>query len=167
VSDGDSNNYEEQACLLPPLHVPKFRFWRCQNCVWEVDATANCYGSTALKSCSTGFKSTKVCSHAPILGDDAMLPSDVQGAANQEIPEGTQADAFASLTNTSKCHHSQSIDKNERKTKDENVSNIGIYIYAEIQALLQYHINLLYEIRIFFFLFCSFLKGKVWVQKII
>ncbi|KAL9400204.1 hypothetical protein Peur_009165 [Populus x canadensis] len=131
VSDGDSNNYEEQACLLPPLHVPKFRFWRCQNCVWEVDATANCYGSTALKSCSTGFKSTKVCSHAPILGDDAILPSDVQGAANQEIPEGRQADAFASLTSTSKCHHSQSIDKNEMKTKDENVSNIGKSVGSE------------------------------------
>ncbi|KAF9681123.1 hypothetical protein SADUNF_Sadunf06G0192800 [Salix dunnii] len=132
VSDGDSNNYEQQACLLPPLHVPKFRFWRCQNCVWEVDAkgTANSHG-TSLKSCSTGFKSTKVCSHAPIHDDDALLPSDVQGAANQETPEGRQADAIASLTNTSNCHHSLSIDKNERKTKDANGSGIGKSVDSE------------------------------------
>ncbi|KAJ6406373.1 hypothetical protein OIU84_009984 [Salix udensis] len=132
VSDGDSNNCEEQACLLPPLHVPKFRFWRCQNCVWEVDAkgTANCHG-TSLKPCSTGFNSTKVCSHAPILDDDALLPSDVHGAANQEIPEGRQADAIASLTNTSKCHHSLSIDRNERKTEDANDSGIGKSVDSE------------------------------------
>jgi len=136
VSDGDSNNYEEQACLLPPLHVPKFRFWRCQNCVWEVGAkgTANCY-DTALKSCGAELKSTNVCSHGPNFDDAARLPSDVQEATNQEIPEGRQADVFASLNSTSKSHHSLSIDKNEKKTKDMNGSIIGIYIYAKIQAL--------------------------------
>ncbi|KAJ6745592.1 PROTEIN EMBRYONIC FLOWER 1 [Salix koriyanagi] len=106
VSDGDSNNYEEQACLLPPLHVPKFRFWRCQNCVWEVDAkgTANCHG-TSLKPCSTGFNSTKVCSHAPILDDDALLPSDVHGSCKSR--------------------------KNERKTEDANDSGIGKSVGSE------------------------------------
>ncbi|CAK7353290.1 unnamed protein product [Dovyalis caffra] len=125
VSDGDSNNSEVQACLLPPLHVPKFRFWRCQKCVWDVgvEGATNCLG-TALKSCSNGLKSTDVCSHAPILDDAAMLPSDVQVAANQEISEGRQADAFATLNNTSKCHRSLSIDKNE-KTTDTNFSIIG------------------------------------------
>eukprot|EP00258_Populus_trichocarpa_P030323 XP_024446342.1 protein EMBRYONIC FLOWER 1 isoform X3 [Populus trichocarpa] len=132
VSDGDSNNYEEQACLLPPLHVPKFRFWRCQNCVWEVGAkgTANCYG-TALKSCGAELKSTNVCSHGPNFDDAARLPSDVQEATNQEIPEGRQADVFASLNSTSKSHHSLSIDKNEKKTKDMNGSIIGKHMGSE------------------------------------
>ncbi|KAG5225378.1 protein EMBRYONIC FLOWER [Salix suchowensis] len=120
VSDGDSNNYEEQACLLPPLHVPKFRFWR----------TANCYG-TALHSCGTELKSTNVCSHGPNYDDDAMLPSDVQEATNQEIPEGRQADVFAGLNSTSICHHSLSIDKNEKKTKDMNRSIIGKHMGSE------------------------------------
>ncbi|KAJ6435052.1 hypothetical protein OIU84_000313 [Salix udensis] len=132
VSDGDSNNYEEQACLLPPLHVPKFRFWRCQNCVWEDGAkgTANCYG-TALHSCGTELKSTNVCSHGPNFDDDAMLPSDVQEATNQEILEGRQADVFAGLKSTSICHHSLSIDKNEKKSKDMNRSIIGKHMGSE------------------------------------
>ncbi|KAF9662224.1 hypothetical protein SADUNF_Sadunf18G0031000 [Salix dunnii] len=132
VSDGDSNNYEEQACLLPPLHVPKFRFWRCQNCVWEVDAkgTANCYG-TALQSCGTKLKSTNVCSHGPNFDDAVILTSDVQEATNQEILEGRQADVFAGLNSTSICHHSLSIDKNEKKTKDMNGSIIGKHMSSE------------------------------------
>lgn len=34
--EGDQTESEEQTSFLPPLDVPKFRWWRCQNCLREV-----------------------------------------------------------------------------------------------------------------------------------
>lgn len=38
--DGNQNKLEEQANMLPPLHVAKFRWWRCQNCLREIGVTS-------------------------------------------------------------------------------------------------------------------------------
>ncbi|KAL6957399.1 hypothetical protein U1Q18_021760 [Sarracenia purpurea var. burkii] len=38
---GNQNKSEEQTGMLPPLHVAKFRWWRCQNCLQEIDAISS------------------------------------------------------------------------------------------------------------------------------
>ncbi|KAJ4842968.1 hypothetical protein Tsubulata_017437 [Turnera subulata] len=119
LSDGDSDNYEEQTCALPPLHVPEFRYWRCQNCLQEVGAkgTASGHGEVP-EPCSAGFATNAVCSHVPILSNVSKL-SDFQQAAKQDVRQGKKTDANASvyLNDTTKDRPLLNTGKKEKKTE--------------------------------------------------
>jgi hypothetical protein len=72
--EGDRNDQpQEQTSFLPPLDVPKFRWWRCQNCLSEVAAKDN---GTVFKCCSTKCRSNSTCSH--VGGSAAVLLSGFQ-----------------------------------------------------------------------------------------
>lgn len=130
VSDGDSDKLEEQTFALPSFHVPKFRFWRCENCLSEIGAkgTANSYEPVP-KSCNTGFKSNSICSHARMLGDAAMISSNFQQAPKLDIDLDGRIDvnASANLNNTTEYHPSSCNDKEEKKTEVANGPIIGIH----------------------------------------
>ncbi|XP_015573135.1 protein EMBRYONIC FLOWER 1 isoform X1 [Ricinus communis] len=102
-SDCDSNKYDELACRLPSLHIPKFRYWRCQKCLWEIDTkgVGNDYGPM-LKSYVSGFKPNGICCHASTFDDVTMLVSDFQQAQRLDIikEKKVDGDASANLDNT-------------------------------------------------------------------
>ncbi|XP_058001785.1 protein EMBRYONIC FLOWER 1 isoform X2 [Hevea brasiliensis] len=119
ASEGDSNKHDEQACGLPSLHVPKFRYWRCHNCLSDIGAKCigNDYGPI-IKSCGGGLKSNSICFHASILGDVAMLLSGFQQALKRHILEKkVDANASTVLNNTTEYHPVSGIDKKENKTE--------------------------------------------------
>ncbi|XP_065849366.1 protein EMBRYONIC FLOWER 1 [Euphorbia lathyris] len=96
ASDDDGNKCDEHECGLPPLCVPKFRYWRCQNCLREIGAgDVETDHAPILKTSSSGFKSNIICSHASILQDGAVLLYDLQHP-DINIQEGKKIDVNAS-----------------------------------------------------------------------
>uniref|UniRef100_A0A7N0V863 Embryonic flower 1-like protein n=1 Tax=Kalanchoe fedtschenkoi TaxID=63787 RepID=A0A7N0V863_KALFE len=62
--DDDDASSEDIKSSLPPLHVPKFKWWRCQSCLSEIDAagaTADVENTTG--SCSRLLKTKSSQSH--------------------------------------------------------------------------------------------------------
>ncbi|KDP34195.1 hypothetical protein JCGZ_07766 [Jatropha curcas] len=152
----ESNKHDAEACRLPSFHVPKFRYWRCQNCLWDVGAKGSqndC--DPILKSCSGGLKSNSI-SHALILDDVEMLLSDFQQAPKLDILKEKKVDANASanLNNTTEFHPSSCIDIDKTKTgvahgptlghnmeSNDNLDKEMHVLTAEISSLMQktYH----------------------------
>lgn len=76
--DGNQNKLEEQANMLPPLHVAKFRWWRCQNCLREIGGTSVAEETGIVcDQFQSGVISTSTCPHIFPNGT-AMVLSDLQ-----------------------------------------------------------------------------------------
>ncbi|GKV44860.1 hypothetical protein SLEP1_g52003 [Rubroshorea leprosula] len=120
--DSGHDNPEEQNCKLPPLDVPEFRWWSCQNCLRKVGAKGIANEDGALVNTNGNLKSFASCCHS----DATMLLSDLQQAADLKIHESSNADASTSLNgNCNGYHHSLCGDKGEKKAKIANSLMIG------------------------------------------
>ncbi|KAA8525281.1 hypothetical protein F0562_007136 [Nyssa sinensis] len=93
----DNNKSEKQTSVLPPLHVAKFRWWRCQNCLREIGDT----------------------SAAESHGDAVMVLSDVRQASKMDNFEGRTAD-FNTYANVNTDEHCFSSCRYKKEMKSEN-----------------------------------------------
>ncbi|XVF89196.1 hypothetical protein PTKIN_Ptkin19aG0110800 [Pterospermum kingtungense] len=73
--DGGLNISEEQNCKLPPLLVPKFRWWCCQNCMQENGAEGSVNEETNVANNISKLKSFGSCPHVSSHGDAVMQSS--------------------------------------------------------------------------------------------
>ncbi|KAJ4957549.1 hypothetical protein NE237_024660 [Protea cynaroides] len=97
---GDDNKFEEQT--LPPLHVPKFRWWGCENCLRQTDSKdtpieTGVYTNCCNKACETkaisspGIPSTLSC------GDSKRLHSGFQQSSEVNIVDVRKSSSDVSL----------------------------------------------------------------------
>ncbi|CAK9136395.1 unnamed protein product [Ilex paraguariensis] len=119
--DGTLNVSEEQLSVLPPLHVPKFRWWRCQNCLQEI-------GSASAAEEIGLFSRSGTCSHIPSHVDTAMVPSDLQLASQLGRIEGRKADANrAANLNGDETYLSSCSYKKQKTAEVGHMANAGIH----------------------------------------
>ncbi|XWS26324.1 hypothetical protein CRYUN_Cryun26dG0022300 [Craigia yunnanensis] len=122
--DGDQNISEEKNCKLPPLLVPKFRWWCCQNCLQENGAKGSVNEEGTVANNSSKLKSSGSCPHVSPHGDAAMWLSDLQQAGKINV-ESRKLDANACVNvNSSDCHPLFS-DKSEKAAEIANIPIIG------------------------------------------
>lgn len=93
--DSDSNKLEEQMHMLPPLHAPKFRHWRCQNCLQETGIKDN----ASLSKHNNKSKCNNTSSQMPSSGDDEMILAEFQLSLKVGISSGgTNGDVITATT---------------------------------------------------------------------
>lgn len=123
--EGDQTETEEQTSFLPPLDVPKFRWWRCQNCLREVASKGAAKDNgTVLNCCSTKFRSNSTCSHVSSLGSAAVLLPGFQQAPKLVL-DGRSIDANTSTKLSNDNHLLLCSDKKEKKVELANNTFIG------------------------------------------
>ena len=87
--DESQNKLEEQTCILPPLDLPKFRRWHCQNCLQEIGTKDAEKEIATVPSCNnTVYKSNGTCLHMTSHGSETVLLLDYPRALNVDISEG-------------------------------------------------------------------------------
>ncbi|XP_023914131.1 protein EMBRYONIC FLOWER 1 [Quercus suber] len=129
--EGDQTESEEQTSFLPPLDVPKFRWWRCQNCLREVASKGAAKDDgTVLNCCSTKCRSNSTCSHVSSLGSAAVLLPGFQQAPKQVL-DGRSVDANTSTKLSNDNHLLLCSDKKEKKVELANNTFIGNDIGTE------------------------------------
>lgn len=101
--NGNHDNSDGQTSNLPPLTVPKFRWWQCQNC------------------------------HQEITADGTASDIDVQEAQSPNtIEERNKVDSNApAVLHRSCCHPSSCSDKKERKAEPAKIPVTGHKIATE------------------------------------
>lgn len=139
ASENEQNNFEEKASVLPHLNVPRFKWWRCQNCLQEIGSRGTEKDHHPdLNSYCVGFKSNSTDSQMPF-DNTAIVVSDYQQAPSSDIVEERIVDAQRSTTISSNmCHPSSCSDKKEEKvevaassSKCKNTSfNLGFTGYS-------------------------------------
>ncbi|KAE8718876.1 Embryonic flower 1, putative isoform 2 [Hibiscus syriacus] len=82
--DDGQDILNEQSCKLPPLLVPKFRWWCCQNCLPETGAKCSINEERTVTDDSSKLKSFGSCSHVPSHGD-ALCSSNFQQAGKINV----------------------------------------------------------------------------------
>lgn len=117
--EGDRTESEEQPSFLPPLDVPKCRWWRCQNCLREVagKGAAKDYGT--LINCSSKCRSNSTCSHVSSLGSAAVLLPGFQQAPKLVL-DGRSVDANTSTKLSNDNHILLCSDDKENKAELAN-----------------------------------------------
>lgn len=115
--DESHNKLEEQTCILPPLDVPKFRWWHCQNCLQEIGTKASEKEIATVPSCNnTVYKSNGTCLHMTSRGAETVLLLDYPRALNVDISEGRKVDASTSgNVNDNEHHVSLCSDKQDKQ----------------------------------------------------
>ncbi|XWS17727.1 hypothetical protein CRYUN_Cryun33cG0092000 [Craigia yunnanensis] len=122
--DAGQNISEEQNYKLPPLLVPKFRWWCCQNCLQENGAEGSVNEVKTVANNSSKFKSFGSCPHVSSHGDSVMRLSDLQQAGKIYV-ESRKLDANTRVNvNSSDCHPLFS-DKSEKAAEIANIPIIG------------------------------------------
>ena len=136
--EGDRTESEEQPSFLPPLDVPKCRWWRCQNCLHEVagKVAAKDYGT--LINCSTKCRSNSTCSHVSSLGSAAVLLPGFQQAPKLVL-DGRSVDANTSTKLSNDNHILLCSDNKENKAELANNTFIGTLNSSSV--LLKYLIH--------------------------
>ncbi|KAB2072613.1 hypothetical protein ES319_A07G028300v1 [Gossypium barbadense] len=120
ASDGGQNIFKEQNCKLPPLLVPKFRWWCCQNCQQETGAEGSINEERNVNNNSSKLKSFGSCP----LGDSLASSSGLLQAGKINV-DSRKCDAIACLNvNTSACHPLVS-GKSNRKVENADKRVIG------------------------------------------
>ncbi|XP_050205749.1 protein EMBRYONIC FLOWER 1 isoform X2 [Mercurialis annua] len=109
-SDDDSSKYDEVACKLPSLHVPKFRYWRCHECLREIGAKGTGNDGPIFTPCISGFKPKSICSHASVIDDVARLVSDLQQAPHLDI---IKEKAICGDSNAANLNNMTGVSKNK------------------------------------------------------
>ncbi|KAE8669091.1 Embryonic flower 1, putative isoform 2 [Hibiscus syriacus] len=128
--DGGHNILKEQSCKLPPLLVPKFRWWCCQNCLPETGTQCSINEERIVTNNSSKLKSFGSCPHMPSLGD----------------ADSRKSGAIACVNVNSSAGHPLVSDKSEKKAENadihaidtlENNNNKEIHIsnYAGIEVI--------------------------------
>ncbi|XP_043724281.1 protein EMBRYONIC FLOWER 1-like [Telopea speciosissima] len=96
---GNCNKLEEQT--LPPLHVPEFRWWSCQNCLRKIEAKDVPIGTGLLTNCSNiACKTKTTTSGVPFTlfcGDAQKLHSGFQQSSELNIVDGRKSSSDVSL----------------------------------------------------------------------
>ncbi|XP_042499343.1 uncharacterized protein LOC122077460 [Macadamia integrifolia] len=97
---GDLNKLEEQ--MLPPLHVPKFRWWKCQNCLRKTDAKDTPIETGVVKNCCNRVCKTKTSTSPGIpstlsCGDAQKLHSGFQESSEVNIVDARKSSLEVSL----------------------------------------------------------------------
>ncbi|GFS44911.1 embryonic flower 1 [Actinidia rufa] len=133
ASESNQNKSEEQESMLPSLHVAKFRWWRCQNCLKEIGTTNAAEDIEMVPDRSRiGFISTGTCSHMQSASDVAMVASDLQ-----KIPELDNFEGRKTAVNTSTNVIKDEIRlssfgyNKEKKHEDGQSSGIGDCVNQE------------------------------------
>ncbi|PSR91790.1 Protein EMBRYONIC FLOWER like [Actinidia chinensis var. chinensis] len=127
ASESNQNKSEEQQSMLPPLHVAKFRWWRCQNCRREIGAMDAAEDIEMVPDrARIGFISTGTCSHMQSASDAAMVVSDLQKVSELDNFEGRKTVVDAS-TNVIKDEIRLSLFgyNKEKKHEDGQASGSG------------------------------------------
>ncbi|PPD83150.1 hypothetical protein GOBAR_DD19919 [Gossypium barbadense] len=120
ASDGGQNIFKEQNVNLPPLLVPKFRWWCCQNCQQETGAEGSINEERNVNNNSSKLKSFGSCP----LGDSVASSSGLLQAGKINV-DSRKCDAIACLNvNTSTCHPLGS-GKSNRKVENADKRVIG------------------------------------------
>ncbi|OMO91067.1 hypothetical protein COLO4_18677 [Corchorus olitorius] len=131
--DGNKNAYEEPNCTkLPPLFVPKFRWWCCENCLQEIGAGSNVNEERTVSSNSSKLKSFSTCPHVSSHSDAATRLLDLQHVGKINV-ESRELNTTSSV-NVNDCHPLFS-DNAEKKAEIANVPIIGQ------TDVLDHHIN--------------------------
>ncbi|XP_039054948.1 protein EMBRYONIC FLOWER 1-like [Hibiscus syriacus] len=122
--DGDQNIFEEQICKLPPLLVPKFRWWCCQHCLQETGTESIINEERIVTNNSSKLKSFGSCSHVPSRGDALICSSDLQQTGKIYIDSRNSGDAACVNINSSTCHPLVS-EKSEKKAGNADIPAVG------------------------------------------
>ncbi|KAK8523376.1 hypothetical protein V6N13_113317 [Hibiscus sabdariffa] len=122
--DGGQNIFKEQSCKLPPLLVPKFRWWCCQNCLQQTGAKCSINEGITVTNNSSKLKSFGSCSHVPSRGDAVMCSTSLQQAGKINVDSRKSGDIAFLNVNGSACHPLDS-DKSEKKAENADVPVIG------------------------------------------
>ena len=125
--DGDQIISEEQNCKLPPLLVPKFRWWCCQNCLQEIGAEGSINEEINVANNSSKLKSFGSCPNVSSHGNAVIWLSDLQQAGKINI-ESRKHDANACVNVGSSDCHTLFSDKSEKKGEIEVIPIIGIFL---------------------------------------
>lgn len=120
--EGDQEDFEKQKSFLPSLDVPKFRWWRCQNCLSEVAAKDD---GTLFNHCNTTYQSNSSCSHVV----SQVLPSGVQ--ATKPVLDGRPVETNMSTKLTNDNHLLLGSDMKEKKAEVANDTIIGHDVRSE------------------------------------
>ena len=125
--DGGQNISEEQNCKLPPLLVPKFRWWCCQNCLQENGAEVSENEERTVANNSSKLKSFGSCPNVSSHGDAVKWLSDLQQAGKINV-ESRKHDANACVkVDTSDCRPLFS-DKCQKKAEIADIPIIGVFL---------------------------------------
>ncbi|GMI89319.1 embryonic flower 1 [Hibiscus trionum] len=125
VLDGGQNIFKEQSCKLPPLLVPKFRWWCCQNCVQETGDKCNVNeGRTVTTTNSSKLKSFSSCSRVPSCGDGVTCSSKMQQAGKINVESRKFGAVSCVNVHSSACPRLVS-DKSEKKAENGDIPVIG------------------------------------------
>ncbi|KAE8712498.1 Embryonic flower 1, putative isoform 2 [Hibiscus syriacus] len=90
--DGGRNILKEKSCKLPPLLVPKFRWWCCQNCFPETGDKGSINEERTVTNNSSKLKSFGSCSHVPSHGDAWTCSSNFQQAGKINVDSRKSSD---------------------------------------------------------------------------
>ncbi|KAK8544694.1 hypothetical protein V6N13_045774 [Hibiscus sabdariffa] len=116
--DGDRSISEEQDCKLPPLLVPKFRWWCCQSCLHEIGTDGNANEDGTFANNGSKLKSFGPCPHVSSSNGGATIRlSDLQQAVKINVVSG-KSDVSARV-------NVNSSDKSEKAAKIANIPIIG------------------------------------------
>ncbi|XVE71038.1 hypothetical protein DITRI_Ditri10aG0118000 [Diplodiscus trichospermus] len=122
--DGGQNISEEQNCKLPPLLVPKFRWWCCQNCLQEIGAKGCINGERTVADSSSKVKSFGSCPNVSSHGDAVTWLSDLQQVGKINV-ESRKHDADTCLNVDSSDCHPLFIDKSEKRAEIADIPIVG------------------------------------------
>ncbi|KAK6912723.1 hypothetical protein RJ641_022324 [Dillenia turbinata] len=116
-SSGDPNKSDEQTEALPPLHVPKFRWWGCPNCLQTLGAEDDPKEQLKIVPChcKSESKFSTTCRHA------VKLQLDLPLVTTQHVGE-QRNDAIALTDVKSNSCSLPSCDNKEEKEKEVEVN---------------------------------------------
>ncbi|KAE8687633.1 Embryonic flower 1, putative isoform 2 [Hibiscus syriacus] len=138
--DGDQNIFKEQICKLPPLLVPKFRWWCCQNCLQETGTEGGINEERTVTNNCRKLKSFGSCSHVPSRGDALTCSSDLQQTGKIYVDSRKSGAVACVNVNSSTCHPLVS-DKSEKKAENADIPVIGKADILENNNIKEIHIS--------------------------
>ncbi|XP_039012195.1 protein EMBRYONIC FLOWER 1-like isoform X1 [Hibiscus syriacus] len=116
--DGVQSISEEQDCKLPPLLVPKFRWWCCQSCLHEIGSDGNVNEERTFANNGSKLKTFGSCPHLSSSNGGATIQlSDLQQSVKINVVSG-KSDVSARV-------NVNSSDKSEKAAKVANIPIIG------------------------------------------
>ncbi|KAK8535269.1 hypothetical protein V6N12_056793 [Hibiscus sabdariffa] len=136
--DGDRNIFKEQICKLPPLLVPKFRWWSCRNCLQETGAEGSINEDRTNNS--SKMKSFGSCSHVPSSGDAVTRSSDLQQTGMIYV-DSRKSGAAACVNVNSSARHPLVSGKSEKKPENADMPVIGKTDILESNNTKEIHIS--------------------------
>ncbi|KAG8487693.1 hypothetical protein CXB51_018076 [Gossypium anomalum] len=120
--DGGQNIFKEQNCKLPPLLVPKFRWWCCQNCLRDTGAEGSINEERNVTNDSSKLKSFGSWPLVSSLGDSVVSSSGLLQAGKSNV-DSRKCDAIACL-NVNSSHPFVS-GKSDKRVENTDVQVIG------------------------------------------